>query len=688
MTKLVNRSRILSVTLLLVLLAGTFTATFMLRNLVRDQNKQLLHERAAEAGLVLSSAFGSAKPSLEVLGATYAVDPNGTVANTLAHEYAAAAGNVIAIVTSEHDQLQVRVAAGNGIGVNLPLSSEQAALVRRAITKKDLVSDLLPRSGNQPAKLAFAVALPNEVVVYEDAKIDPTQVTNPKGNSPFSELQGALYVGSTARPSKLVLSTAKHLPLQGTVSSQVIRIGAEPWLLVATARTSLVGSFTMNAPWIVFVLGVLLSLIASAAADVLLRRRAYALALVDERTATLLHALSDLETARGEAVAANHAKSEFLSRMSHELRTPLNAVLGFAQVLDLGDLNDGQRQAVTQITKGGQHLLELINDVLDISRIETGNLTLSPEPVLVGEIVADVLDLIEPLAAQRNIQCAVVAAGDSSYVLADRQRLRQILLNLLANAVKYNNNGGTVTISSERRPHDSLRIKITDTGPGIAADRVALLFQPFERLGAEQTHVEGAGIGLALSRRLAEAMNGTVDVASTPGEGSTFWVELALTEGPVERHQRTMPGGSIAPVPAPHDSPQHTLLYVEDNLANVKLIEHVLDYRPDFHLITAMQGRLGITLALEHQPQLILLDLHLPDIGGDTVLAELRADPRTASTPVIVLTADATERQHARLLAAGATAYLTKPIDVLQLLDLVDRSVAHNDSAPIGAERR
>ena len=465
-----------------------------------------------------------------------------------------------------------------------------------------------------------------------------------------------------------------------------MHIGAERWLLITSARRSLVGSFAATAPWIVFALGVLISMFAFAAADVVLRRRAYVLALVAERTATLHQTMDDLETARAGADAANRAKSEFLSRMSHELRTPLNAVLGFAQVLELGDLTGPQQQSVTQITKGGQHLLELINDVLDISRIETGNLALSSEPVLVSDVVADVLELIEPLAAQQGIRCSAVPTdGAPIYVLADRQRLKQILLNLLGNAVKYNNAGGSVTISYDQPREETVRINVTDTGPGIPADRREQLFEPFERLGAEQTNIEGAGIGLALSRRLAEAMNGVLDVDATDGEGSTFWIELRQTEGPVERHQRTTRAAPIAPPQVPPGSRLHTVLYIEDNLANVNLIEHVLDYRRDIHLITAMQGRLGIELALQHRPELILLDLHLPDISGETVLAELRANVTTATAPIIVLTADATERQHARLLAAGATGYLTKPIDVRQLLDLVNHNLSNSRDASTSA---
>ena len=667
----------LSVAVLAVLLAGTFTATAALRNLVRDQSRQLLHERTAEAGLVLSSALSAAAPSLELLGATYSADPHGTVANTLTDEDAAAAGNVIAIIARQGNHLVTRVAAGPDIRTNEALNGTRAALAARALKAKDLVSDLISQRGGKEAVLAFAVALPNGIVVYEETKVDPAQLTASKQTSPFSELQGALYVGPTAQPSKLLFSTATSLPLHGTVDRQLLQIGADQWLLVTSARHALVGSFAATAPWIVFVLGLLISMLTFAAVDVVLRRRAHVLNLVAQRTAALRQSMGDLETARASAEAANRAKSEFLSRMSHELRTPLNAVLGFAQVLELGELTDAQQQSVVQITKGGQHLLELINDVLDISRIETGNLALSEEPVLVEDVVSDALELIEPLATQRGIRCSFVASEDAGYVLADRQRLKQIVLNLLGNTVKYNRPDGTVTISYEHCGADRLRIKVADNGPGIPAEQRLRLFEPFERLGADQTNVEGAGIGLALSRRLAEAMNGHVDIEPSDGPGATFWIELGRTESPVERHQRTTGKSAIARPHGVPDQPGHTVLYVEDNLANVKLIEHVLDYRPDIHLITAMQGRLGIDLAHQHLPELILLDLHLPDIGGETVLAELRAHSDTVTTPIIVLTADATERQHARLIAAGATAYLTKPIDVRELLDLVDRNLTN-----------
>jgi PAS domain S-box-containing protein len=376
--------------------------------------------------------------------------------------------------------------------------------------------------------------------------------------------------------------------------------------------------------------------------------------------------------AQEAADAANRSKSEFLSRMSHELRTPLNAVLGFGQLLELESLTVDQQESVDQILKGGRHLLDLINEVLDISRIEAGELALSPEAVLARELIQETVDLIRPLADQRDIQLVIDRSQCDCYVFADRQRTKQVLLNLLSNAVKYNRPRGTVAIGCEQPTPTRLRITIADTGPGIAADLLDQLFTPFARLGAEHTEVEGTGIGLALSQKLTEAMAGTLTATSTLGQGSTFAVDLPQVEGPVDRYER-LNGGAETAGDATAD--RHKVLHIEDNLSNVKLVERILAQRADVEVVAAMQGRLGLELAHEHQPILILLDLHLPDMDGDQVLQRLRDDPRTASIPVVMVSADATPGQVQRLLAAGATAYLTKPIDVRDLLRILDQAL-------------
>jgi len=389
-------------------------------------------------------------------------------------------------------------------------------------------------------------------------------------------------------------------------------------------------------------------------------------------------------TAKQEADAANQAKSEFLSRMSHELRTPLNAILGFGQILDKQPLTPLQQESVQYILKGGRHLLDLINEVLDIARVEAGHLDLSLEPIALAEILAEACNLVRPLAAERNILlCTVPGACADIHIMADRQRLKQVLINLLSNAIKYNKTGGKVHIRSLPLLDAHLRIAIQDTGPGIALAEQQKLFIPFERLDAARSGVEGTGLGLALSQRLVTAMGGELTFESVPGEGSTFCISLPLILSPGEAItdqlqdvQRSEPGRS--------SERSATILTIEDNLSNLRLMEVLLRSRPGTTLLAAMQGSIGLDLARQHEPDLILLDLNLPDISGKEVLARLQASALTCDIPVVVLSADATPAQIERLLKAGAKAYLTKPLDVAEFLHTVDTMLSHKraDTSP------
>jgi PAS domain S-box-containing protein len=383
--------------------------------------------------------------------------------------------------------------------------------------------------------------------------------------------------------------------------------------------------------------------------------------------------------ARLAAEQANQAKSEYVSRMSHELRTPLNAILGFAQLLDLDGLRDDQRDGVGYILSGARHLLELINEVLDIAAVESGRLSLSLEPVAVADLLAEAVSLIRPLADQQGILLVDQPQTCADHVLGDRQRLKQILLNLLSNAVKYNRKGGSVQLGCEQVAGEWMRVKVTDTGLGIPPESIERLFVPFDRLGSEQTSIEGTGLGLPLTKSLAEAMGGTLGVASVVGQGSTFWVELPLTQSPPERPAPT----EVLPE---QDQPerQHpamTVLYIEDNLSNLQLVEHLLNRRPGVKLISAMRPQLGLDLAGEHHPDLILLDLDLPDMPGQEVLRRLRADSNTAHVPIVILSADARPALIARLLEQGARAFLTKPLDIKELLALLDTITAEQHQA-------
>ena len=377
-----------------------------------------------------------------------------------------------------------------------------------------------------------------------------------------------------------------------------------------------------------------------------------------------------LQEAKESAEAASRSKSEFLSRMSHELRTPLNAILGFAQLSETTKLDEHQREHLHHIVKAGWHLLNVINEVLDISRIEAGRLGLSPEPVQLADLVRDAVTLIRPVAGEAQVHLAdgLAETAGSGWVLADHQRLKQVLLNLLSNAVKYNRPGGTVSISSGIGSSGLSRLCIADTGIGIAESDLPRLFLPFERM-TNALAIEGTGLGLALSRRLVEAMGGTLTARSTLGRGSEFWVELPVAESPLE-------ADVVVPLSLPSaefpEGARATVLYIEDNLANLQLIQHILARRPEIHLLTAMQSTLGMELARRHRPDLILLDLHLPDVDGLTTLRKLRAETATSNIPVIMISADATPGSIERLLAAGARHYLTKPIRVEEFVRTVD----------------
>jgi signal transduction histidine kinase len=383
----------------------------------------------------------------------------------------------------------------------------------------------------------------------------------------------------------------------------------------------------------------------------------------------LLQRSEELVRANRQLEDARSATSEFLSRMSHELRTPLTSILGFGELLSMTALDDDQLEWVDLSLTAARHLQALLDDVLDIARIEAGHLSISLEPVSLASVLHDAYELAQPLAASYRVLIGEPPKeGRTLYVLADRQRLRQVLLNLLSNAVKYNDERARVTLRVEVVTDDRVRVEVTNTGAGLTEEELGQLFVPFERLGAEARGIEGTGLGLALSADLMKSMNGRLTASSVVGASCTFTVELVLAYPPAV--EETARAGATRGAHT-YDRTR-TVLYVEDVASNIKLVEQILRRRPNITLVSTSRGENALALAKEHRPDLVLLDLHLPDIPGEEVLTRLRADEQTDAIPVIVLSADATSAHRRDLMAAGADEYLTKPIGVRELLDLMD----------------
>jgi PAS domain S-box-containing protein len=385
---------------------------------------------------------------------------------------------------------------------------------------------------------------------------------------------------------------------------------------------------------------------------------------------------TELEGAKRVVDKANLAKSEFLSSMSHELRTPLNAILGFAQLIEAGTPppTPTQKARIDQILKAGWYLLELVNEILDLAVIESGKLSLSMEPVPLPDLLIDCQAMIEALAQKSGIAICFPTFDTTLFVHADRIHLKQVLINLLSNAVKYNRAGGAVEVAYSLRPSNRLRISVRDKGEGLSEDKLAQLFQPFNRLGQEATKVQGTGIGLVVSKRLVELMGGEIGVQSTVGEGSVFWIEINIAAAPQAMVGREEAETARHQVALPNAVPK-TLLCVEDNPANLQLVEELVARLPNVRLLTAADALQGIALARAHQPDVILMDINLPGINGLEALKILQGDATTRHIPVMALSANAMPSDITQGLQAGFFRYVTKPIRITEFMVVLDHAL-------------
>lgn len=389
---------------------------------------------------------------------------------------------------------------------------------------------------------------------------------------------------------------------------------------------------------------------------------------------------NNVELAGAKAVAekANLAKSEFLSSMSHELRTPLNAVLGFAQLMDSDTPppTPAQKLSIDQILQAGWYLLRLINEILDLALIESGKVTMSREAMSLTSVLQDCQAMIEPQARQRGITMTFPSFDNLFYVHADRTRVKQVMINLLSNAIKYNQTGGTIQVQCLPCSKNRLRVSVTDTGAGLTPEQVAQLFQPFNRLGQETNGEEGTGIGLVVTKQLVELMGGTIGMESKVGVGSIFWVELPASAAPAlvfEGDNKFTPSNPLNLTLGQELPFQRTLLYVEDNPANLVLVEQLIARRADLKLLTAVDAHSGLELIHSFLPDVILMDINLPGgMSGFDALEILRNDPATAHIPVIALSANAVPRDIEKGISAGFFRYLTKPIKVNEFMDALD----------------